>query len=84
MTKLDTIIQITKGFEGGICLHDPIVVDLIAGSFYCFALRVVGEDLWLMDQQGEWQGSLQEDQFNADKVINAIYNKVKRLLREAA
>lgn len=86
MTKLETITRITQGFEGGISFHDPVIIELpyFAESFYCFALKVINGDLWLMDREGEWQGPLKETQVNSGKVINAIYNRVKILIREAA
>lgn len=84
MTKLQTITQIAQGFEGGINFYDPVVVQLQFESFYCFALKVVNSDLWLMDREGEWQGPLKETQRNAGKVINAVYDKVKKIQMEAA
>lgn len=87
MNILQTIEQIVYGYpDHQINFDNPVRIKITPhqNSFEVWAVNKNDTGLWLMDKDGQWHGPLQENQVNADKVINSLYQRLKALELRAA
>jgi len=85
---MSNIIEISKMLNGfhdeSVKFNTPIRVSLPQGVFEIHAAcKHAAFGIYLLDREGEWQGPLLASQLNADRIIAALYNRLKLITEEA-
>jgi hypothetical protein len=68
-------------------LPEPITVRLSMADYHIIEIHGLcvspKRELYVMDSAGNWE-PLEENQVNADKLIDAIFNRIQRTFKTAA
>jgi hypothetical protein len=86
---MSNIVEISKMLNG---FHDesirfttPIRVSLPTGVFEIHAAcKHAAFGIYLLDRASEWHGPLLASQLNADRIIAALYNRLKLITEEVS
>lgn len=78
------IISVYSRPDQTILFDEPVVVKKDTVSiFECWGIAIAGNEMWLMDETGDWH-ELSEEDINAGLVVDALYERLTENKMKAA